>query len=120
MIVSEPTKDQNAHNIHFVKPKTHYSRQCLRSKNVWLWFCSFPDSGHHSTATITLDQQDDRTQLTLTQTGIPEEDFERTKEGWKQYYWENMKQTFFWGMKYFWLEFLYDLALFYFEHVVVT
>ena len=106
--------------MHFVKPKTHYSRQCLRNKNVWLWFCSFPDSGHHSTATITLDQQDDRTQLTLTQTGIPEEDFERTKEGWKQYYWENMKQTFFWGMKYFWLEFLYDLALFYFEHVVVT
>lgn len=70
-------------------------------KIVMQWrYKSWPE-GHHSTATITLDQQDDRTQLTLTQTGIPEEDFERTKEGWKQYYWENMKQTFFWGMKYF-------------------
>ena len=69
---------------------------------------------------ITLDQKDDRTELTLTQTGIPEEDYERTKEGWKRYYWGGMKQAFCWGMRYFWLEFLYDLALFYFEHVMVT
>lgn len=76
--------------------------------------------GHHSKVTISLDQKDDHTELKLIQTGIPEEDFERTKEGWKQFYWGNMKQTFCWGMRYFWLELLYDLALFYFEHVIVT
>lgn len=70
-------------------------------KIIMQWrYKSWPE-GHHSTATITLNQQDDRTELTLTQTGIPEEDFERTKQGWKQYYWENMKRTFCWGMKYF-------------------
>ncbi|KAJ7390774.1 AHA1, activator of heat shock 90kDa protein ATPase [Desmophyllum pertusum] len=56
-------------------------------KIVMQWrFKSWPE-GHHSKVTITLDQKDDRTELTLTQTGIPEEDFERTKEGWKQFYW---------------------------------
>lgn len=80
----------------------------------------FHHLGHHSKVTISLDQKDDRTELKLIQTGIPEEDFERTKEGWKQFYWGNMKQTFCWGMQYFWLELLYDLALFYFEHVIVT
>ena len=58
-------------------------------------------SGHHSTATITLDKRDDRTELNLTQTGVPEDDYERTKEGWKRHYWDTMKQTFFWGTKYF-------------------
>jgi len=57
--------------------------------------------GHHSKVTISMDQKDDRTELKLIQTGIPEEDFERTKEGWKQFYWGNMKRTFCWGMRYF-------------------
>lgn len=70
-------------------------------KIVMLWrFKSWPE-GHHSTVKITLDQKDDRTELTLVQSGIPEEDFERTKSGWKQYYWEGMKRTFCWGMRYF-------------------
>ncbi|KAL9953979.1 hypothetical protein ACROYT_G041464 [Oculina patagonica] len=70
-------------------------------KIVMQWrFKSWPE-GHHSTVTITFDQKDDRTELKLTQTGIPEDDFERTKEGWKQFYWGNMKRTFCWGMRYF-------------------
>ena len=75
--------------------------QVSEEKIVMLWrFKSWPE-GHHSTVKITLDQKDDRTELTLVQTGIPEEDFERTKSGWKQYYWEAMKRTFCWGMRYF-------------------
>ncbi|XP_020623589.1 activator of 90 kDa heat shock protein ATPase homolog 1-like [Orbicella faveolata] len=70
-------------------------------KIVMQWrYKSWPE-GHHSKVTISLDQKDDRTELKLIQTGIPEEDFERTKEGWKQFYWGNMKQTFCWGMRYF-------------------
>lgn len=70
-------------------------------KIVMQWrYKSWPE-GHHSMVKITLDQKDDRTELTLTQTGIPEEDYERTKEGWKRYYWGGMKQAFCWGMRYF-------------------
>ena len=66
-----------------------------------LCYFLFHHLGHHSKVTISLDQKDDRTELKLIQTGIPEEDFERTKEGWKQFYFGNMKRTFCWGMKYF-------------------
>ena len=58
-------------------------------------------SEHYSTVTIQLEQKDDRTELKLTQTGIPASDFERTRQGWKQYYWGSIKQTFCIGMKYF-------------------
>lgn len=70
-------------------------------KIVMQWrYKSWPE-GHHSTVTVKLDQKDDRTELTLIQSGIPEEDFERTKQGWSHYYWASMKQTFCWGTKYF-------------------
>lgn len=58
-------------------------------------------SEHYSTVVIELYQKDDRTELRLTQSGIPASDFERTREGWKQYYWGSIKQTFGIGMKYF-------------------
>lgn len=70
-------------------------------KIVMQWrYKSWPE-GHHSKVTISLDQKDDRTELKLIQTGIPEEDFERTKQGWEQFYWGNMKRRFCWGMRYF-------------------
>lgn len=66
-----------------------------------LWrFKNWPQE-HYSTVTIDLNQKDDRTELRFTQTGIPTSDFERTKQGWKQYYWGSIKQTFGIGMKYF-------------------
>ncbi|KAK3730158.1 hypothetical protein QZH41_016935, partial [Actinostola sp. cb2023] len=61
---------------------------------------SWPE-GHHSTATITLTQEDDRTVLKLTQSGIPESKYEETKQGWKCYYWEAIKRTFSCGFRYF-------------------
>ncbi|CAB3992570.1 activator of 90 kDa heat shock ATPase homolog 1-like [Paramuricea clavata] len=70
-------------------------------KITMLWrFNSWP-AAHNSTVTIELNQKDDRTELKFSQTGIPTSDFERTKQGWKQYYWSSIKQTFGIGMKYF-------------------
>jgi len=52
---------------------------------------------HYSEVSIDLEQKEDCTQVTVTQTGIPKTDFERTEEGWKRYYFESMKRTFGFG-----------------------
>lgn len=59
-------------------------------------FKSWP-SGHYSNVVMDLNQKDDQTELVLTQTGIPSSDLERTKEGWRNYYWESIKRTFGFG-----------------------
>ncbi|XP_064089383.1 activator of 90 kDa heat shock protein ATPase homolog 1-like isoform X1 [Macrobrachium nipponense] len=59
-------------------------------------FRSWPN-GHYSEVVIDLVQKEDQTELTLTQTGIPSNDLERTREGWRNYYWESIKRTFGFG-----------------------
>lgn len=61
---------------------------------------SWPDE-HYSTVTLALDQTEDGTELTLTQTGVPEAEYEKTVEGWKRYYWDAIKQTFGFGASLF-------------------
>ena len=61
---------------------------------------SWPDE-HYSTVTLDLDQTEDGTELTLTQTGVPEAEYEKTVEGWKRYYWDAIKQTFGFGASLF-------------------
>ena len=56
---------------------------------------------HYSTVYIELKQEEDGTNLTLIQTGIPEDDHERTKEGWKRYIFEAIKTTFGYGARLF-------------------
>lgn len=56
-------------------------------------FKSWPD-GHYSTVTMKLSQDLNCTTLTLSQTGVPESEAERTKQGWVNYYWNSIKQTF--------------------------
>ena len=68
---------------------------------IYTYLRCFAFVEHYSTVTIDLDQKDDRTELKFSQTGIPTSDFERTKQGWKQYYWSSIKQTFGIGLKYF-------------------
>ncbi|XP_032232935.2 activator of 90 kDa heat shock protein ATPase homolog 1 [Nematostella vectensis] len=70
-------------------------------KIVMEWRQKSWPAGHHSTATITLSQKDDRTELKLVQAGVPEASYENTKQGWKQYYWAAIKQTFMCGERYF-------------------
>ena len=57
--------------------------------------------GHFSDVTIQLKQDDDGTSLTLTQTGIPDSDHERTKDGWKKYIFDAIKATFGYGANLF-------------------
>lgn len=61
------------------------------------WRSKIWPSAHHSTVVIELDQRDDGTLLTLHQSGIPGSDYERTVEGWRNYYWQSMKQIFGFG-----------------------
>lgn len=62
-------------------------------KIVMEWRFKDWHEGHHSNVTILFKQKDDSTELKLTQTGIPESDFERTKTGWEKNYWQAIKKT---------------------------
>lgn len=59
-------------------------------------FSNWPD-GHYSHVTLNLEQKEDCTQLTLTQKQVPVSEIERTRDGWRTYYWESMRKTFGFG-----------------------
>jgi len=64
-------------------------------------FRSWPE-GHHSNVTLELEQKPDGTELRLKQTGIPANSFEQTQDGWQNYYWKSIKQTFGFGAYFYW------------------
>jgi len=71
----------------------------LKSPNtiVQKWrFKHWPD-GHFSTVTFSFVQESETTTVKLIQTGIPEFDYEKTKEGWDRYYWDAIKRSFGFG-----------------------
>jgi activator of HSP90 ATPase len=59
-------------------------------------FKSWPDA-HYSTVTLQLKQTESGTVIDMKQTGIPVNDFTRTKDGWKRYYWDSLRATFGFG-----------------------
>ena len=59
-------------------------------------YSNWPD-GHYSTVRIELQQTEDNTKLKLTQSGVPESEAERTRQGWNRYYFQSMKRTFGYG-----------------------
>ena len=61
---------------------------------------SWPDE-HFSQVNIELTAKDGSTKLSLTQTGVPETDVEKTREGWRANYWDRMRQIFGWGSRLF-------------------
>ena len=63
-------------------------------------FKSWP-AEHYSNVTLKFEQKDDCTLLKLTQSGIPDSDYERTKNGWQNYYWQSIKSTFGYGTNLF-------------------
>jgi activator of HSP90 ATPase len=57
--------------------------------------------GHFSQAVLDFQEKDDCTLLTLTQTGVPANFLENTEEGWKNFYFNAIKQTFGFGSRIF-------------------
>lgn len=53
---------------------------------------------HYSSVTIDIEQKSDCTEVTVSQTGIPKSDFDRTENGWKHYYFASLKRTFGFGV----------------------
>jgi activator of HSP90 ATPase len=51
----------------------------------------WPDD-HFSVCTFLFEEKDKKTKLTFLQTEVPEHKVEDIKEGWKEYYWEAMKE----------------------------
>ncbi|CAF0724882.1 unnamed protein product [Brachionus calyciflorus] len=54
---------------------------------------------HYSQVTLEFTEKEDYTLLTLSQTGIPHNFLENTEEGWKNYYFNSIKQTFGFGSR---------------------
>jgi len=66
-------------------------------KIVQKWrFSSWPE-GVYSIVTIELEEKDGKTILKLEQTGVPEEDKERTENGWDANFWRRIKGIFGYG-----------------------
>src|SRR3989442_5520487 len=63
------------------------------TKIVQRWRSSAWPDGHYSTVIFELKRTTGGTRLSLTQSGVAEEDYEAQKEGWVESYWEKMKKT---------------------------
>jgi activator of HSP90 ATPase len=61
-------------------------------KIVQSWRYSDWPEGHYSQAIFLFEEIKGGTQLTFTQTGVPEEHFDEIARGWHDYYWEPMKE----------------------------
>src|SRR5512147_602390 len=61
-------------------------------KIVQSWRYSDWESGVYSRVTFALEPVGDKTKLTFTQSGVPDEHYEDIKQGWKDYYWSPMKE----------------------------
>lgn len=66
-----------------------------RIKQTWR-LKQWPE-GHFSTVLMEIEEKEDHSVLTLTQTGVPAAEEEATRNNWKRYYWDSIKQTFGFG-----------------------
>lgn len=61
-------------------------------KIVQDWRAGDWPEGHFSQVTFLLEETDGKTKLTFTQTGVPDEQHADISQGWRDYYWEPMKE----------------------------
>ena len=61
-------------------------------KIVQSWRASDWPEGHYSKATFALKETQGGTNLTFTQTGVPEDQYDAISQGWREYYWAPMKE----------------------------
>jgi activator of HSP90 ATPase len=72
----------------------------IPTKLVEKWrFSSWP-ADHYSTVTLEFEEKDGKTVLKLTHAGIPEDDKERTENGWKDNFFKRIKGIFGYGSLY--------------------
>lgn len=57
--------------------------------------------GYFSVATLEFEEREDDTLLKLTQTGVPANFYENTQDGWRNFYWNAIRQKFGFGSKIF-------------------
>ncbi|XP_033107290.1 activator of 90 kDa heat shock protein ATPase homolog 1-like [Anneissia japonica] len=73
----------------------------MDKKIVQKWrFRNWPDA-HYSVVTMEFSQEPDGASMKLVQTGVPDNEVERTKEGWKENFWARIRQTFGFGIHLF-------------------
>lgn len=75
--------------------------QVPNQKIVQRWRVKSWPAAHFSTVTFQFDEKDDCTVLNYTQTGVPDSEYEKTKEGWVINYWNRMKQVLGFGSSIF-------------------
>ena len=63
-------------------------------KIVQSWRASDWPEGHYSRVTFSLKELEKGTQLTFTQSDVPEEFYEEIGQGWDDFYWTPMKEMF--------------------------
>ncbi|XP_002737804.1 activator of 90 kDa heat shock protein ATPase homolog 1-like [Saccoglossus kowalevskii] len=78
-----------------------FTQLVRNEKIVQRWRCKSWPAEHYSTVTIELQQKSDCTLLQLTQTNVPTNELDRTKEGWIRNYWERIKTVFGFGSRLF-------------------
>lgn len=61
------------------------------------WRVSQWPPGHHSSVSIRLEAQPDRTVLHLKQEAVPNGQVEETRNNWRRFYWDPIKMTFGYG-----------------------
>lgn len=59
---------------------------------VQSWRASDWPEGMESVARFEMSEEDGKTKLVFTQTGIPEEKFDDITQGWEDFYWKPMKE----------------------------
>ncbi|XP_046620108.1 activator of 90 kDa heat shock protein ATPase homolog 1 [Neodiprion virginianus] len=67
------------------------------SKIVQSWRCKQWPAEHYSKVTLEINEKNDHTEVKLTQTGVPSNEADTTKENWERYYWDAIKRTFGFG-----------------------
>ncbi|CAB1459492.1 unnamed protein product [Pleuronectes platessa] len=70
-------------------------------KIIMKWRYNNWPSEHYATITMTFKDRSSETELRVDCRGVPDHEEERTKEGWKRYYFEAIKQTFGYGARLF-------------------
>ena len=58
------------------------------------WRAANWPEGHYSTATFEFRAENGKTKMIFTQTDVPEGQHEEISNGWKEHYWEKMKDYF--------------------------